>query len=321
MVRATVVGEVVIDRVFTASKTDAARDETVTDIAGGSAANMVLALERAGHDVQLRARFSRDEAGQFLYETALQNGLDLSASVRAYEPATIVEVRLDKDGVPAYDFRMDGTADWHWTSSEISQELPENTDVIVVGSLAAVEEPGATVIQQWTSECQLHGILLAYDPNARPSAITSEAHADEVRAVMHRWVRLSDIVKVSDEDLAWYDPERSSEDIAKEWSTEGARLVVVTHGPRGAVAFRDGDKLCEVQGVSVDVVDTVGAGDTFMAWLLIGLFASDEKSRFSRESVYVAISHAVNAAALNCTQAGCHPPTHQELMDFEQGVN
>lgn len=317
MVRATVVGEVVIDRVFTKTP----NGETAHDIAGGSAANMVLALSRAGHEVQLRARFSTDDAGQFLYDTAVRNGLDLRSSVRADQPATVVEVHLDADGVPAYDFQMHGTADWQWTYAEISQELPAGTDVIVVGSLAAVEEPGSTVIQQWTSECQLHGILLAYDPNARPSSINSEAHAEEVRAVMHRWVRLSDIVKVSDEDLAWYAPHRSPEDVAKEWSTEGARLVVVTRGAHGAIAFRDGEMLCEVPGVSVSVVDTVGAGDTFMGWLLVGLFEGNERERFTRDHVSEVLNHAVHAAALNCTKAGCHPPTAEELNDFERSLN
>lgn len=317
MVKATVVGEVVVDRVITPSDSG----DIVNDIAGGSAANMVLALQRAGHDVQLRARFSTDSAGQFLYDTAKRNGLDLNSVVRAEQPATIVEVRLDADGVPAYDFQMNGTADWQWTYSEISQELPSDTDVIVVGSLAAVEEPGSTVIQQWTSECQLHGISLAYDPNARPSSITSEAHADEVRAVMHRWVRLSDIVKVSDEDLAWYAPHRAADDVAKEWSTEGARLVVVTRGPNGAVAYRDGEFLCEVSGVSVPVVDTVGAGDTFMGWLLIGLFDADERTRFSRDNVAEVLARAVKAAALNCTRAGCQPPTTDEVTEFEKSVS
>ncbi len=309
MVNVTVVGEVVVDRVIT--------DVSTTDVAGGSAANMVLAFVRAGQQAQLRARFSTDDAGQFLYDTAVSNGLDLSDSVRAQEAATVVEVRLDADGVPTYQFHMDKTADWNWTYAEISCELPAETQAIVVGSLAAVQEPGSTVIQQWTSECQLHGILLAYDPNARPTAITSEAHADEVRAVMHRWVRLADIVKVSDEDLRWYAPEKEPTVVAREWSTEGARLVVVTRGPHGAIAFKDGEFLCEVDGVKVEVADTVGAGDTFMAWLLTGLFAVESRARFSAAVVKSVMSQAVLAAAINCTRIGCQPPTAEDLLTWK----
>lgn len=309
MVRATVIGEVVLDRVITQAG--------ATDVAGGSAANMALALSRAGHDVEFRARYSIDDAGRFLKATATNNGLDIRHSVDAPEPATVVEIHLDASGVPTYDFQMDGTADWQWTHSDLSAPLPAQTDVIVVGSLATVEEPGSTVLQQWTSEHQLHGIALAYDPNARPSSIRSESHADEVRAVMHRWVRLSDIVKVSDEDLAWYAPHREATDVAKEWSTEGARIVVVTRGAHGAAAYRDGEFLCEVPGVQVEVVDTVGAGDTFMAWLLIGLFENDERNRYTAINVERTLTRATIAAALNCQSAGCQPPSEHSVKKAE----
>ncbi len=301
----TVIGEVVLDRFITG--------DSITDVAGGSSANTALAMHVANHDVRLRARYSNDDSGQFLKTAARNAGLNIEESVIAYEPATTVDIVLSDDGAPAYTFTMDGTADWQWTQSELATPLAPNTQAIVTGSLVSVFTPGCDEIFSWAQKQRNVGILLAYDPNARPSAVNPE-QADLIRERIIRWVSNSDVVKVSDEDLAWISPRESAHEVASQWSQRGPRLVVLTAGSRGAWAYADGVEFGHVAAPVIEVVDTVGAGDTLMAWLVSGLVDSDSEVRFTASNVLQVLTQAVHAAAVTCTRKGCRPPVASEVF-------
>ena len=304
MAKITVLGEVVIDRIHSNAKS--------TDIAGGSAANCALALTKIGEDVFFRARYSKDAAGQFLYDAAKANGLDVSQSIRAQESATVVDVFLNPAGSPNYEFHMDGTADWAWNASELNQFPIENSDALVFGSLAAILQPAHEVLIPWIEKAKGSGTLIAYDPNARPSAIPTK-DADLVRDRIVNLVKLSNVVKVSDEDLEWINPQIDADQQASMWSTVGPDLVVLTKGAKGASAFRKGLCIANVPGVKTNVVDTVGAGDTLMAWLVSGLLSLESEMRFNAGSVESVVHRAVKAAAITCSQAGCQPPTPADI--------
>jgi len=146
--------------------------------------------------------------------------------------------------------------------------------------------------------------LVSFDPNARPT-ITPDLPA--VRERVERLVSLSDVVKVSDEDLAWYYPGEAPEDVARRWAASGPLIVAVTLGGEGALGVQvdDVETIYRTPGVPVAVVDTVGAGDTFMGALLDALTRAYELPD--------ALVYAARAAAINCTRAGANPPTRAEL--------
>lgn len=297
-----VVGEVVLDRFI--------GPEGASDVAGGSAANTALAMHVAGHSASLRARYSRDEAGRFLRRHAEGLGLDLRGSVDADEPATTVEVTLSSEGSPTYRFSMTGCADWQWSAVELQTPLPPACDAIAVGSLAAVLEPGCVTLRDWAAQMRATGVLVAYDPNARPTAV-AELDADAIRRRMAEWVASSDIVKVSDEDLAWIAPGEDALAVVRRWSTWGPRVVVLTAGSAGASACMGGEVVAHAAAPDIDVVDTVGAGDTLMGWLVAGLV--DSSVPWTADCVGDVLERAVRAAAVTCTRQGCQPPTQQDV--------
>lgn len=305
----TVVGEVVIDRFFNA-------DGTVLDVAGGSSANTAIALQRSGIDTALRARFSKDAAGRSLRAHNAAEGLDLSAAPDAEEPASIVEVRLAADGQPSYVFRLAGAADWQWTDAELATPLPSGTQLVHFGSIAAVWQPGAGRMREWISGLQPRP-LVSFDPNARPAAASTEAEAQLMRDGIEAWVRISDFVKVSDEDLRWIAPGVPEDDKAAEWSSI-TNFVVMTRGADGASVFVDGHRLFDIPGVPTQVVDTVGAGDTFMAWLIRGVLLALETQSLTKlahndAAMRGLVSLAARAAAVTVSRRGCNPPTLADL--------
>lgn len=307
--KATVIGEVVIDRFFHA-------DGSVVDVAGGSSANTAIALQRSGIDTALRARFSVDDAGRTLRAHNAAQQLDLSAAPDVEDAASIVEVRLAADGQPSYVFRLAGAADWQWTADELATPLPPGTALVHTGSLASVLEPGGSRIREWLTALEPRP-LVSFDPNARPAAAGSAAEAQAMREGAEAWCQIADFIKVSDEDLRWLAPNESEYEHAAQWSRSTA-FVVVTRGAEGAAVFVDGTLAFEVPGETVDVVDTVGAGDTFMAWLIKGVLEATASQTVhtlahDHDRLRAIVTTAGRAAAINCSRRGCNPPYADEL--------
>lgn len=309
--RVTVVGEVVIDRFFNA-------DGGVLDVPGGSSANTAIALQRSGVDTSLRARFSLDAAGRSLRAHNTAEGLDLSAAPDADEPASIVEIRVANDGQPTYTFRLAGAADWQWQASELATPLPVGTALVHFGSIAAVWQPGADQLRAWVNSLQPRP-LVSFDPNARPAAAETEQAAALMRDGIAQWVRIADFVKVSDEDLRWIDPNTPESEQAAGWSKH-TNFVVMTRGEQGASVYVDGMHAFDVNGVPTTVADTVGAGDTFMAWLIRGVLLGLEtqslhKLAHNEATLRDIVQRAVRAAAITVSRRGCNPPTLDELAN------
>jgi fructokinase len=304
--RVTVVGEAVLDRVRTA-------DGQVTEVPGGSPANVALALARAGVHASLRARFSTDRSGRLLREHLQSEGVDLSAAIDTDDPALIVDADISATGSPTYTFHLEGAADFRWSADELHQAIPDGTRFLHTGSLAATTSPGAEVIRTWATST---GVPISYDVNVRPGVWAHDQDRERTAAQVSEWARAAVILKASDEDIENLMPNHSWQDWAGLMSH--GRIVVITCGGDGAHVWREGRAILHVHPEPVQVVDTVGAGDTFMAWLLASL-EHDDVLALDTDELEAVTRRAVRAAAITCTRRGCDPPTRRE-MGLEHGA-
>lgn len=289
-------------------------DRSYTAHPGGSPFNVAIGLARLGQPAQLLGRLAVDAFGRQLRAHGKANGVDLSIAVRAAEPSTLAVVSLDADRNATYDFYVRGTADWQWTAAELDRS-PADTSWVHTGSLASWTAPGAAVIREHLSQRRSASrLVVSYDPNVRPALMPD--HADAVAQVEAN-VGLSDVVKASVEDLAFLYPGVAVEDVLPRWRAAGPRLVVVTDGAKGARALTADGTVLSVGARRVDVVDTVGAGDAFMAGLINALIRAGfdaEPPRALPDSVLTGVlDEAILVAALTCARAGANPPTAAEL--------
>lgn len=286
-----VCGEALIDLVGRPDGTYLARP-------GGGPANTAVTLGRLGVPVGLAARISRDAFGEQLRAHLEASDVDLTASRDVDEPTTLAVATLDDEGVARYSFYWQGTADWRWTAAELP-DVDDDVRAVVIGSLAVALPPGNDAVEAWARDC---GRPVVLDPNVRPSLLGDR---DTYRQRLDRLVQSATVVKVSDEDLAWTHPGQDPIDVVRGW---GRPLAVVTRGPDGAFGVVDGGDPVEVDGRSVEVVDTVGAGDSFTGGLLSVLDLDDLAS-----SLQPALTRAIEVSAITCSRAGADPPRVREL--------
>jgi fructokinase len=286
---------------------------------GGSPANVAVGLARLSIEATLLARVSHDAFGRLLRSHLDRGGVDLSHVVAASEPTTLAVVSLDERGVATYDFYVIGTADWQWQPSEIPDPLPAGTVALHTGSLALAVPPGAEVITGLLRREHERGqVTISLDPNIRPTF--EKNREDAVRRVENQ-VSLADVVKVSEEDLAWLFPGEEPAAVAQRWRDLGPAIVAVTLGADGVLAVGPEEKVVSRPAVSVRLVDTVGAGDAFTAGLLAGLsraglLGGDNRAVLgSVDDAMLAdlLDGAALVAALTCAKRGADPPTWIEV--------
>jgi fructokinase len=309
-----VIGEALIDLVLAAPAVDSSGTDGYLAHPGGSPYNVAIGLARLGQHCRLLARLSSDAFGRQLRAHAEANQVDLSLAVSAGEPSTLAVVSLDAERNASYDFYRTGTADWQWSTAELAR-IPDDAGWLHTGSLASWTEPGADVIEARLAELA-PGCRVSFDPNVRP-ALMGERQAAVAR--IERLVALSDVVKVSAEDLAWLYPGTEQATALAGWRDRGPALVVLTDGGRGARFLTAGAELVSVPAVPVPIVDTVGAGDAFMAGLINALVCDSvlppgrSGSTPEPAAVRAAVTEAGLVAALTCSRAGADPPTAVEL--------
>ncbi len=303
----TVVGEALVDLV----PTEAAA--TFRAAPGGSPFNVAVGLARLSTPTALLARISDTAFGRVLREHARSEGIDVSAAPAASQQTTLAVVSVGAVGTVDYDFYTEGTADWHWTEPELAA-LPTGTAVLHLGSLASWTPPGAALLNQLAARTRASGeVLVSYDPNVRPRLL---GEPDAGRRAVEATLCSAHLVKASQEDVDWLYPGSSVAQVATRWLGLGVLVVVVTDGPHGATAFRHGAPAVSVPGRPVQVVDTVGAGDSFMSALLAGLVRRDrhrpaQVADLSDDVVADLLSEAVLVSSLTCTRPGADPPVLQ----------
>jgi len=279
-------------------------------VAGGSPFNVAIGLARLGCPAALCTGLSTDRFGRLLTDVLNAEGVNLDYAMRTPRLTTISVVATDREGHPIYSFHGEGAADRNITVADLKPELAPEIEALTFGSYTLVVEPVAqaylTLAQR---EADRRTIFL--DPNIRPTVI------GDIRnwpSQFRRFLRTATIVKASDEDLAVaYGADTSIAEVARDWMAQGPSLVVITRGADGAVAFL-GERTVEVPGRKVEVVDTVGAGDTFSAALLAGLrrvgrLAPERIGGLDLESLGSVLSYAIIASSITCSRRGADLPT------------
>ncbi|MGW4566947.1 carbohydrate kinase family protein [Streptomyces sp. NPDC004561] len=276
---------------------------------GGGPYNTAVALGRLGARTAFCSRTSYDAFGEALLDGLRRAGVDVSGVQRGPEPTTLAVATVDGSGSAAYSFYVDGTADRLFTAPA---SLPADTRAVSFGTCSLALEPGASAYEELMRTAAGQGLFTTLDPNIRAGLIPD---ADAYRARFESWLPSVTLLKVSAEDAAWLGG------TPREWLAEGPSAVVVTHGGDGLTVFtRDGGE-CSVPGEKVDVVDTIGAGDTVNAALLHGLSARDALSpealaALGTEGWTRLLRFAARAAAVTCSRAGAEPPCAAELGEL-----
>jgi len=311
-----VIGEALIDMIQNQSE-----PEKFTAVAGGANANVAFALARREQPHQFLGRISNDLFGKQIRKHLADNKVSLDLSISAEEQSTLAFASIDEQGVADYSFYVDNTADWMWRAEELptTDSMAEmDARAIQFGCLTTAMAPGNKLIETWLAEIfDSEQLTLSHDLNMRPAL----GHdADSERERVEKLNRISTIIKASDADIEWLYPERDFEEVAKEWMGGLSKLVVITKGAEGATLFRGQDRV-DVPGLKIDLEDTVGAGDTFMANLLVELESLEglgeqplkRIERLDIEDIEKAVKIAVVASAIACEREGCQPPTLREI--------
>lgn len=302
--RALVVGEALVDVV---TRPDGSRAEHP----GGSPANVALGLGRLGRGVDLLTWLAPDAAGDLVRRHLEASGVHVLRGDRTPATTPLATAHLDAAGVATYEF------DLTWDLPDTWDEGAQQPLVVHTGSIATVLEPGGAKVLRLVEQRRATSTI-TYDPNLRPALMGTPAHAGpQVEA----FVRAADVVKVSDEDLAWLHPGVAPAEIAEEWARGGPSLVVVTHGGEGAFAVTAAGARLQVPAPAVTVADTVGAGDSFMGGLVDGLWSAGLLGADRREAladvsadvVEAVLARCVRIAAITVSRAGANPPTAAEL--------
>ena len=264
-------------------------------IVGGGPANTAKALARLGINTSFIGGISSDEHGESIAKEL--DSVDLSKALRSDLPTALAIVSLNESGSASYEFKLEGTATFDFSRDWLPQGKPE---VLHIGTLATLIEPGASELFEWASG---HDVPTVFDPNIRPSVLGDRV---KYRSAVERWFGISDVIKLSDEDLKWLG--YSGVEGLFEF---GVKLVVVTRGSEGISGYTSAGEV-SVPGVPVEVVDTVGAGDTVGAVIVEGIlrFGLEE---VVNEKLFSVLSRAAKAASITCSRAGANPPTLEEL--------
>lgn len=300
-----VVGEALVDIVGPAKSRNGNGKSNATP--GGSPANVAVGLARLGVPTELVTRFGTDAYGDQLGAHLFGNGVQLApGSVDPNFRTSTATATLDAAGVATYQFDIT----WEPPALSLSRGCP----AIHTGSIATVLEPGAASIRDFLASVADQPVTVTLDPNARPSITPNPVSTwDAVRAL----AALSDLVKLSDEDCEFLRPGLAPVEIAKELMTaERTQCVVITRGGEGALGFTQ-DAHVDVTAPVIEVVDTVGAGDSFMSALIAGLdqrglLGERRLAGLTSEDLRDVVDYAVKAAAITCTRHGADPPTAAE---------
>lgn len=279
---------------------------------GGSPLNSAVACARLGQPTAYLTQLSTDLFGEQLLQHMQTNGIDTRFVLRSDAPSTVAFVERGPS-TNRYAFYSRGSADSGW-SPEPLPALPESCRFLHFGSISLLQDPAASRISEFVAANAGQRVVV-FDPNVRLSLVVD---LPAYRQRMQRWLRYTDLLKLSDEDVEALAPGESHADAAAAWLRAGPSAVVITSGGEGAVLYRDGHPPMSIAAPKVAVIDTIGAGDTFTAGLSVALLSqgvgqADQLVDLSDAAWRQVLQFAATAAALNCTREGANPPTLAEV--------
>ena len=303
-------GEALIDMI--PMPTESGREGYVPHV-GGSVFNTAIALGRLGVQTGMLTGLSTDLFGQQLLASLHANHVDTSLVVTSDRLSTLAFVQLT-DGNATYTFFDENSAGRMLDRTDMPM-LPDEVSTLYFGGISLTFEPGAEAYAA-LQEREATARVVMLDPNIRPSFIRDIAR---YRDRLDRMIALSDIVKVSDEDLNWVYPGPQSLVEKLDFVRQaGPSVVILTRGGGGATAFlKDGAEV-SVPVDRVDVVDTIGAGDTFNAGVLaklaeLGLLVKDSLAATDPDRMREALRFGTQVAGITVSRAGANPPWRHEL--------
>ena len=301
-----VVGESLVDIVHRP-------DGTTAQYPGGSPANVALALARLGRPTRLLTQIGDDARGGLVRRHLEASGVRLVEGSVTGAPTSTAVARLDRDAAATYTFDLD----WSLPATAApAADRPDELLAVHVGSIGAVLAPGAATVRSILRRA--HGTATtSYDPNLRPDLMGSAA---DVREQVESLVADADVVKLSEDDAHWLAPDEDPVDLLARWQRLGPAIAVLTRGGGGCRATSAAGSV-EVPAEPVEVVDTVGAGDAFMAGILDGLWSAGLLgSRVNRllraiepDALRAVLAHAGRVAGVTVSRPGANPPTRAEL--------
>ncbi len=303
-------GEALIDMV---PGTSVDGDACFAPKAGGAVFNTAIALGRLGAGVGLFTGVSDDLFGRILQDELAASMVKTHHLVTCDAPSSLAFVELN-EGQARYTFYTDNAADTSLTSAEVPSDL-NDVKAMFFGGISLCTDPTASTLND-LMRAKADDCLMMIDPNIRAAFISDET---SYRARLHDMIGLSDILKISDEDLAWLAP--NATDISDQLNTllgDSNTLVFVTKGSEGAVAYRGGQQIAQASSVKVTVADTIGAGDTFNAGVLHVLQQHDALNKSFAANpdlpvVQAALELAVRAAGVTVSRKGANPPWAHEI--------
>jgi len=273
----------------------------ISEMVGGGPCNSAKALARLGFSTTFIGGISTDSYGEAIERELLNSGVILDFVHRSDLPTALAIATINEVGLASYEFKLDSTVSFNFNSSWLPKE---DSEVIHIGSVATLLEPGASELYKWLSK---KSATIVFDPNVRPSI---QGDREIYRNSVERWIDLAKIVKLSEDDFSWLYQSSESEVIAN-WFSRGTEIVVVTRAERGLSAFtRDGRIDCPA--AKVELVDSVGAGDTIGAVIVEGLLKHG-LAGLKADVLKQVLERAAKAAGITCSRAGANPPWKEEL--------
>jgi len=302
-------GDALVD--FLPVKSIDGRDAAVP-VAGGSCLNIAVGLARLGAPAGFVGGISTDLFGRMVADHALTSGVDLRYATRSGHQTTLAFVR-HVGGEPHYAFYDEATASRNWTYRHGSIPFDE-IEAIHVGSTTLANDNGAAQALAMIEDAG-GSVTISFDPNCRPNLVRQKAR---YIARMDAFAAAAAIVRMSDVDFEFLYGSSDQGERAKSLIAAGTSLVVVTRGIKGAQAWHREAGLVEVEAPATELVDTIGAGDSFQAALLFALRAIGRIKRgalaqLNADELGRALSFASACAAFTCSRAGADPPRHSDV--------
>ncbi|TWS20577.1 carbohydrate kinase [Tsukamurella asaccharolytica] len=276
---------------------------------GGSLFNVACGLASLGDPASILSWWGRDARGQRIAGAAARAGVEVVPGTDSAADTPLACAHVDADGRASYDFELT------WAVPPV--DSLERYSHLHTGSFAATLAPGADGVRDVVARIRDHATV-SYDPNIRPALMGTPG---DVLPRVTEMIAQSDVVKASDEDVAWLYPDERVDEVLRRWAAAGPALVVLTRGPDGASVLVAGE-LRSVAPRTVEVADTVGAGDSFMAGLVSGLLdagylgsrdATHRLRSASWDDVRPALDRAVITSALTVSRAGAYAPSLDEV--------
>lgn len=301
-------GEALIDMLPRKSQ---AGEPAFAPYAGGAIFNSAIALGRLGVPVEFFSGLSSDLFGQQIREVLAASNVGSRYADVSARPTTLAFVRL-ADGHASYTFYDENTAGRMLTEADLPA-LGDDIDAMLFGAISLIPEPCGSAYEALMKREHENRVMM-FDPNIRPGFIQDkQAHLERMR----RMLAMADIVKLSDEDLEWFGETGSHDEVAASWLRKGPKLVIITKGSKGAIAYSDKHTVSAISE-KVEVVDTVGAGDTFNAGVLAALHEQNVLTKSAitelpETAIEKALSLGARAAAVTVSRAGANPPWRREL--------